>query len=518
MTIPTFPGDSDQQFRFFPDELSDSAKDAITTYLDTAKSAGDKDILSRTSRVIGSLAVFADGNLPPHAYDVAALMPLARQLEHPNQPLRYRAASDGLFQYFTRTDRPPTRTGGYVGTLLGDMPHLRASAGAYRERLDDVQRRIFEGDEPISKRQWLDFTVGADIPEIARIHDKTNVESQLIMAADAVDRIAHESDDDQELFDHIIRAESFHSVPLEVYGFHAFDMMLQSAAGKKRVLRSGNEQVLEQTTKIIERAKNIETEDILYHYFGVHPKQHAFQTAHEPLYDEPIIFSSTHLPELSPGAEQGILHARFKTIGKYALKTLRNDHYDIEGIEDMKLPSDLFGMLAVVPDEEALGKLFAQLIHRAMKNEAIELKTAASKERPFFVKGSPDYVQRVFEQLPPELHRHVQVEEIKNAPADHIYQVAKFTSILHIGNETLPVEFQFQTEADRANARLGRPSHMSHNAGKGVGASRIIPGTEDDLQKIYARKHKIDPNGEYVNRYSIPNGYEMRRRYLSSLR
>lgn len=514
MSIPLFSGESNQPFNLFPSALSDGAKDAMTIYHDTVKSVGESAILPRATRVLGSLAMFADSSLPAHAYDAAALMPLAEQLERRNQPVRYRAASDGLHQYFTRTDRPSLRKGGYVGTLLGDMPHLRTSAGAYRARLNDAQHALLEDDQPIPKDAWLNFTVGANIPEIAQIHDVTNVESQLIMAADAVDRITHGPDDDQELFDRIIRAESFHSVPLEVYGFHGFDMMLQSAAGKMRVLRSGNEQVLDHATSVIERAKDIATEDILFHYFGMQPKRHVFQTTEKPLYDERIVYNSTNLSELTRGIGEGALHTRFKTIGKYALKTLRNDHYNIE---NMTLPSDLFGMLAVVPDEKALGTLFAQLIQRSMKHEAIELVTAPSKEKPFYIKGSPDYIRRVMTQLPPELHKHIQVETIEDKPADHIYQVAKFTSILHIGNETLPVEFQFQTEADRANARLGKPSHMNHNAGSRVGVSQIIPGTEEDLRKMYARKHKVDTDGEYVNQHSIEHGTEMRRRYLESL-
>lgn len=514
MSIPVFPGESSPPFRLFPDELSDGARDAVTTYMEGTKGTGEQNILQRTNRVIGSLAVFAGDNLPSRAFDVAALMPLAEQLEHPNQPRRYRAASDGLFQYFTRTDSRQTRSGGYVGTLLGDMPHLRQSAGSYRQRLDEGQREILEGEGRIPSQQWLDFTVGPNIPEIARIHDETNVESQVVMAADAVDRVVYAPDDDQELFDRIIRAESFHAIPLEVYGFHASDMRLQTETGKKRVLRSGNEKVLDQASWLIESAKKVDVEDILQQYFGVRPRRYSFQSSDEPLYDESIIFRTTPLSELGAGVEQGSLHSRFKTVGKYALKTLRKDHYDID---NLRLPPDLFGMLAVVPDEKELGTLFSHLIRRAMKNEAIELKTAPSKERPFYVQGSPEYIQKVFAELPQELHRHVQVEVINNAPADHIYQVAKFTSILHIADESLPVEFQFQTVADRANARLGKPSHMSHNAGKGVGAARIIPGTEDDLHRIYERKHAIDPKGEYVNRRSIKHGYEMRRRYLASL-
>lgn len=513
--MPVFPGKEDRQFSLFPSELSDDARRAVTAYMQEARGYANSDTLQRTSRVVGSLALFMKDHLPPRAYDAAALMPIAEQIQHPRHARRYRAASDSLYEYFHREKPSRSRLNGYVGTLLGDLPYLDKAARSYTDRVQQLGLAMPGDTDDISPEEWINFTVGANIPEIARIHSTTNVESQLIMAADAVDRIMYAPDDDQILLDSIIRAESMHSVALEVYGFHAFDMMLQSAAGKLRVLKSGREQTLEQVSTLLGRAKEVSIEDILHQFFDTKPKEHLFQTAQESLYDEEIMYSSTPLGELTNSDQQGEVHARFKTVGKYALKLLRNPNYQQDQVYS---PTDLFGMLAVVANETELGELFKEVVTRAHGNDDIDFTTAASKKKPLFIQGSPDYVRDVCERLPSDILRHLQVKVIKNAPADHIYQVAKFTCNLQMADLMIPVEFQFQTVADRANARLGKPSHMSHNAKRQGGSLGIITGSPGDLHTIYNRKHSIDPDGEFVNSQSIPHGEEFRRLYLRSRR
>jgi hypothetical protein len=509
-----FPGESGNAFNLLPPELSDGAQNALFTYKEAAKDAANPLLLQRISRKIATLALFADQHLPSHAYDAAALMTLGDQLQYPNRTRRYRAASDGLHHYFNRNGRPLEKSNTYVGTLLGDFPHIEASANSYRQRLSESQKELLESDEAIPANAWINFRVGADIPEIARVHHATNVESHLIKAADAVDRIMHAPDDDRELFRRIIQAESVHSIPLEAYGLHAFDMLLQSTAGKMRVSKSGHLQLLEQTSSLLDRAKTISTEDILHEFFGRKPDGHLFQTAKESLYNEEVIFTSTPLEELTNDRQQGELHARFKTVGKYALKLLRNPNYDISSINQQ--PSDLFGMLAVLPSASQLGQFFGRTVTSVFANSAITLKTAASKKKPLFIQGSPGYIRQICQELPPEVLRHTQINEICDTPADHMYQVAKFTCELTLGENILPIEFQFQTIADRANARLGKPAHVNHNAKTGGDIARTIPGTDDDLRIIYSRKLEVDLTGEFVNSRSIKHGEEFRDRYMKS--
>jgi hypothetical protein len=97
-----------------------------------------------------------------------------------------------------------------------------------------------------------------------------------------------------------------------------------------------------------------------------------------------------------------------------------------------------------------------------------------------------------------------------------MYQVAKFTCELTLKDKVLPIEFQFQTVDDRANARHGKPSHVNHNAKTGNGAAQTIPGSGHDLRTIYSRKLEVDMTGELVNSRSIGNGEEFRARYMKS--
>ena len=514
--VPLFPDAAGRAFSLFPPELPPEAGDTVATYLDVAAEVADRSTLQRTTRVLGSLAAFTD-KFPANAYAAAAFVPLAEQIHHPNRPKRHRAAGIALQSYFNRQGAT-ARANGYIGTLLGDMSHLHAGADTYVERLGDEERMILQGNEALPPEKWLTFRVGANIPKIAAIHDKTNVESQLIGAAYAIDDMAHAPDNDQALIDRIIRAESFYSVPLEIYGFHAYDTLLRSTASKIRVLRSGHEQLLEQSRAILDGAKSFETEDILRHFFEANSASHSFQTAHESFYDETISYTSTSLGELTHDKQQGTLKTRVKGLGGFALKRLTNPNYINNHTNH---PSDVFGMLAVLPDEAQLGSFFADTIERVLKDDAITLTTAASKKAPLYIQGTRDFVQVIRNSLPEELSSLVDCDpdRFEGATSDEIYQVAKFTCTLHIGGHELPIEFQFQTQRDRVNARLGTPSHMNHHAKKSSNrAAAIIPGTPDDLHAIYSRKHDIDPRGLLVRTKSIPHGEDFKRRYLASLR
>lgn len=496
-----------------PLALSPAAKRGIETYIGESGGYADGDTLQRAARTVESLSYFAPDALPVRALDAAAMQPLVDSLEHPNRVARYRAAGRGFLEYFTYQGNRNTRSNSYVGTLLGDSRYIKAAANLYRDRLDDESINLLEGREVIPREAWTQLRVGANIPEIAKVSRITNIEAQLARAALTVDYIVHATDDDQELFRNILRTETFYAPLLEVYGLHAFDMMAQSNAGKARVMKSGKEWALEHAFNTMDRAKQTSTEEIIQQFFGRAPQEHLFQTAQESLYGEVITFSSTSLRELTDNRQSGELNTRFKSVGKYALKMIRNPHYSIE---NEAKPADVFGMLAVLPNEAQLGAFFADTVGNVLKSDTIELATSASKSHPIFIQGSPEFVRRISEQIPSNVRdRYVQSKVIHDMPADSIYQVAKFTATLSINGQELPVEFQFQTKNDRANARLGVPSHMNHNAGEGMAS--IIPGTPSDLRTIFMRKNNIDPKGELVDRFTIPHGEEFKARFEDAI-
>ena len=487
-----------------PPEVSNDVRSAFTVFRQDVDDATFQAYTERTCRIIGSLATFMELHLPEPSYDAAALASIADHLNDPDST-HYEAAGASINLYFPKETKNYPRDKGYVATLLGDLPYLSQSAAKYRERVAEANERMPGENDEIAPNDWLDFTVGADIPEIANIHSHTNVESQLIMAADAIDRIVHNTGDDRELLDRVIRAESMHSVALEVYGFHAYDMMLQSEAGKARVRMAGYEDLLARVYDLLEGTKDaVMGEEIVDEILGVKPQEYLFNSERSSLYGENIDYSSMRF---SGDRWSGQLHSRFKTVGKYALKILRNSHYHHESTDT--LPSDLFGMLAVVQDAKELGVLFRQTIEGIVANDKVEFKKAASKKSPLYIQGSPDFVETVCGQLPSLVADRIQVNTIDDKP-EHVYQVAKFTCELQINGVTVPVEFQFQTAADRANARLGKPSHMNHNAKLSQSPLGIRFGEPEDLYRIYNRKRQIDPNAIRVIRPSIKHGQEMR--------
>lgn len=490
--------------------FSDEARTAFESYCSgEAKSYVDPTIRDRAVRTLGSLSLFAPNSLSQRAYDAVALQPLADQINRPNQPIRRKAAGHALHGYFKTQN---FKANSYVGTLFGDLPHLDRSAQSYQSRLDGTLPRNI--GEPTDIDQWISCRVGTNIPELARIGTMTNVESQLARAAYVNDFLVHPPDDDELLFDNVLRAETFYAPQLEIYGLHALDMMIQSNAAKVRVYKSGNEAALEHATDILEQAKDISSEDIMKRFFGTTPQSHAFQTSRESLYDETIIFSSTALEELTHGDYSGKLNTRFKSVGKYALKSLLNPNYSFE--KD-RHPVDVFGMLAVLPNEQQVGILLYDVVTRAVKDGSIDLITPPSKQKPLFIQGTEDYISAVRRQIPEEFYqKYVQEKIITDRPAHESFQVAKFYSNLRFGSTVIPVEFQFQTEKDRTNARLGVPSHMNHNAGDGIAS--IIPGSPQALTSLYYRKTKVDSKGESVNKQSVIHGEEFRKRFYASIR
>lgn len=488
-----------------PPQLSSAARRALETYIDAAGERAPHDIRAHTKRVIATLALYAPESFSDRAYDAAALHQLAPYIFDRNNPQR-EAAAMAVVDYFTNPDYPrELKENNYVGTLIGDRPYIDQTADEYQVRLrQHGHANLLIDGAPISAGDWLNLRVGANIPEIDRMFTTTNVEAHLGYAATLVDRIYSASDGDYQLFHDVLRTETMVVPSLDIYGLHAFAMMAQSNASKTRVIGSGNEATLDRAIALLDTAKKIDVEYIMKEFFGKAPQDHLFRTAEESVHGEQIVFSTTELCELGAPVT-GELHARFKTAGKYALKMLRNPDY-----KD-KLPADVFGMLAVVPDAASLGKFFDQTLQQiATRNDRIKLVVASSKQSPLYIQGNAEYRRQVLENVSSNVRMLIQEDtRFETTPQDKAFQVAKFTCELKVGSEWLPIEFQFQTKRDRKNARLGAVSHMYHDSGEGLAS--MIPGDPGVLHRMYARAAKIDSRGEYVNGQSIPHGVELER-------
>lgn len=498
--------------------LSEAAQYALHTYVQRAGGYAEPELCPQAERVVEVLDLFAPEAMPPHALDAAALQALGNAVQSPNRPVRWRAAGEGLLNYFTYpSDTRNQRTNGYVGTLLGDMKYIDEAANGYQSRLDAAGQGALEGYEPMSADMWRDCRVGANVNELERISKATNLESQLARAALVTDIIDNgASDNNQELLKNIIQAESFYAPLLEIYGLHTFDMMLQSTTNKTRANKSGKEAVLHEAKTILDRAKQVGASEIMRHVLGRRVEEYTFKSPEKPLYGESFIYRSTQLNVLTDGAYEGTLSARFKTEGKYTFKMLNNKHY-AENSEAR--PADVFGMHATLLDERQVGAFFAETLQSVEKNSALTFTTAPSKDASIFIRGSEGYVRSIVAQLPSGFdHTKVQTEVITGKTPDEIFQVAKFTAELAVGSERVPIEFQFQTKSDRVNARLGALSHMNHNAQKSSGdAASIMPGSPGALFGIHEKRYKVNPSGEHVLPETIAHGEQFKKAFSRSI-
>lgn len=483
-----------------------AAMEAVDQFVEIAGDEGK--IRASVSRTVGTLATYGPSLLSQNVYDTAVMTPLGDHLQIPNERRRYVAAGMGILAYFTSQNNYNThQENGYVGTLMGDMPHLAALANGFEARLS--QYRSAQGltnDDGVMADDWRSLRVGANIPDLAMACYQNNIESILVRSAYVADRLTHPRDDELELLREISRVETFYAPLLEILGLHAFDMMMRSNVDKIRFMKSGDNTALQLASDTMRRAKDIEIEDIFEQLLGIRPREHTFSTNANSLLDENIIYSSTDASELGMAVDAGEIRSRFKGVGNYARKIIENPEYDANP-ESTNKPMDVFGLLAVLPDAGAVGQLFGYVADRVRRNDHIYLHPAGKKWSPFYIQGSKDYVRQVVSQLPSDLADLVQVKP-EDCAASDIFQVSKFTCFINFGDYLLPVEFQFQTEADRANARIGKLSHMSYHSGDGIGS--VIPGKSSDLRYINERRKRIDNKniGRFVNGQSIPHGEE----------
>ena len=502
--------------------LSQPAVSALNTFQDQAGRHAESGLVGQSERIVEMLEQFSPGALHGAAFDAAALQHIAGYVHEGKAPVRRRAAAVALYDYFgmSNSDQHLKRWIGYPGVLLGDIVKIDAAADSFKQRLEQHDPETFallQNNDEIPKDMWLNLRIGADIPELARVRKVTNIESRLARAAYTIDRMMHGDDDDAQLFEDISRIRSHHSPGLDALGLHAFDMVAQSNADKIALMKSGNEAILDRSMNTLDQAKRIDTKEIMKEVFGVMPVRHSFDTNNETFYGEKIIFSTTSISELSRGDFDGDVNARFKTVGKYAMKQLRNPNYSAS-LESG--PADVFGMLATLPDHKQLVDFFAATVLQVSNNSKLELVASASKKKPLYIQGTSDYVERMLDAMPDNFLDNIQVSVLPGNESD-VYQVVKFTCQMRQGEITLPIEVQMQTNSDRESARFGAASHTHYNARKyGNGEiksgvhdiSATIPGSPYDLAVIHRDRDKIDAGGQTVKSASIPNGMAFERR------
>ena len=501
--------------------LSQPVSDAVDTYIEYAGLHASANFRQRVGRIANILNAFAPKEFPKQAFDAATLQTIASRLYNPGHIVRNQAAGRAFLDYYSHPDNHnDSKNNAFVATMLGDIPHIDRSADEFESRMIAAGRGdIFDYSKPISNDDWLTLRTGPNIPEIAKASRATNVESMIARCAFQVDHVTQPIEDDSmKLFRDVQRVDSFDVPVLDALGLNAFSILASSNAGKVRAIKSGNEATLDIASRLLERVKEVSTEEIMEAIYGVQPKQHLFQVYdNSSSYGEKIVFSSTDLNEFfdvkSGSGKTPKINARFKGVGDAAMKLLRNSNYNTADSANHLM--DIFGLMAILPDERSLSDLLSYTVDKIANNNNIEMKPAPSKDqnKRFYVQGSARFVRSILSKLPADIARDAQVYS-EDRPENRLYQVAKFTCTITFGEIAIPVEFQFQTQADRENARFGYVSHLNHHSKDAIAG--VVSEEEKSLKGIRLRMERMDKNGNIVNGQSIEHGEEFREKFYQA--
>lgn len=478
----------------YPEHASVAAHRVLKEFSENTPSLAAEELHERGERVAQMLRLFVGDRLPEPAYDAAALLPLARSIQHSDTADS--AASWALLEYLTNPleeRRVDVQAAEYLLDVWGDFAVIDQAVFDYEARIAALDTAFgrqalallaIEDDTPIPAERWLDVRAGVNVPKIREVSHEVNVESIIIGAASLLDEIMHEKDARKQLHD-VLVAETFYCPALDALGLTAMEMAMRSEVNRVRLENVGRTDLVEYAEAVLEPVHKIGQDRVLETLFdtSLSDDNTAFHLRNETPYGEAIYFRDSELEsaedELWSGAR---ILARTKTVKSLALKMLENPDY-----KDT-LPSDIIGMTAILRGEVRLAAFFNHVVELVESLDNVQFVTAASKRQPMYVQGSREFVESLRAKFDESFLDRVEFKE--KDPSESTFQVAKMTFTVEIDGVVIPVEFQFQTEADRERSRLGDASHIYQK-------SRYIredmpsnkPGNPNDLRDINHRRH-----------------------------
>lgn len=478
------------------EHASAAAHDVLRNFSENTTELASEELLKRGERVAQMLRLFVVDQLPEPAYDAAALLPLARYVQGHQDETKSGAASWELLEYLTNPDderKISYEATDYLLDIWGDFEVIDSAVLDYQARIEEMNtafgRQALElispqSDRVIQPEDWMSIRAGVNVPKIREVSHQVNIESVIIGAASLLDEIIHETDARKQL-QNILTAETFYCPALDALGLTAMEMAMRSEVNRVRLENAGRTDLITRAEEALEPIEAIGQDRVLELLFGTSLSNGvtSFHMNNETPYGETIYFRDSALNNFeNEGHTDARILARTKTEKSLALKMLDNPDYN------EALPSDIIGITAVLQGEARLAAFFNHIVELVESLDSVNFVTAASKTKPMYVQGGKEFIESLKQKFDPALLDCVEFNE--KEVSDSTFQVAKMTFIAHIDGVAVPVEFQFQTEADRERARLGAASHIyqkSRYVRDDMPGSR--PGNPNDLREINARRH-----------------------------
>ena len=484
-------------------ELTPSQEKALTA-VDryAAASIGERDNFAEHARRTADIVhVFAGNDLPSKAIDAAYLHDVYDRAtgEDTHNMLQ---ASAQLAEYFANSDISE-KEAEYVMSLINDMTIIEDTATLYRE-MDETVHQLRDDDPEL----WTREAPAIPLDDMFQVSKNVNIESVLIKSCEILDHLHHPAHENLSAAHDIYEAESFYAPLCEVLGYDGLAMELRSHAKQNRLFYQGKGDLVVNVARFCYDMRRLGPQSVL-NKFANEEDFSVSNVVNQPRYIDKYSDTSYETVELGEFAldMDGQLMTgnwRIKSVGSLAGKLLRSDRSG-------EAPMDVMGMTVISEDVDRVAQDFSTMSRHVMKSDALHPQKAPSKQHAFVVQGDRAYIDRICQELG-EVFVEQNVDIIENADG---YRVSKFTCL---SEDSMPIEMQFVTKADRKAGRVGKWAHIFHKL-KECG----VTYTEEQkvvyaswLEQIYERKCHMNEHGAepVVNPQSLVQG----RRAMRNLR
>ncbi|NCU37911.1 hypothetical protein EOL96_02530 [Candidatus Saccharibacteria bacterium] len=458
------------------------------------------------------IADFCDDYLTPQTYHAAML---GEQFDGLNDPQNARRAERSLGIYRSRSQEPKENQR-FVFSLLSDRLVIRDfwqkhTLDTYAQ--DSSRRALFMDSDnslPVSREAWWRRALGTRATDILKIRSEhgVNIESLLIGSAETLQWLhSDQAQNNSETYQRIHKAKTLYAPLDEIIGFDGMGMALQSRSELLRIGFSGRADIVALAQVIVEMmgdpsAIEERTQFMLESVLG------------ENIHEQVLTHAASHGIVIGEGrCTKDALRVvwRAKTVGGVARKLCKFglDNLPPEIIENMiaqpperliyellawkKMPHDIIAATILTQTPEQVGRELRAILQKASRDQRITLSPSPSRSKPVHVKGSADYVKAVGSGMGysgiEEMKLYVDVE-----PGE--YRVGKVTFRFQRWGEPLPlpVELQFNTEADRVEGRIGSASHAQYRLAEGK-PYYLGPDDTAALADFHAQKMHLGQNG-----------------------
>lgn len=434
-----------------------------------------EDLAAHAERTMKLVEEFAGLKLPPEAIHAVLLHDVVDRFHNRDSqkctPERRQAAGLALADVFTNPKIDMTCAQvSYVTSLLADLIETEKASGRHRlqvantipESIREIITDRYEGSVPAEA--WRQIEPFVDVEQMAEFLDKTNIEAVIIKACELLDNMRYPSSSRESAkLQDVLEAESFYAPLCEVMGFDGLAASLRSQAHIIRLKGQGEHDLIEEIREQYETIRHIGVRNLVNTIFGT--EEVVTEAVVGPRSEASCHNRPVHIGDfLAENGKEVEGKYRLKTVGSWAAKVheaRQNDKLEYT-------PMDVLGLTVISDTVKDQARDFVEFLQRRIDmNPAFQLKKANSKSSAIYVQGTVDYVNAVRW----EMWQHgfdigrcefaIQDDESVKQRGQK-YQVSKVTFLMDHPelDNSVPVEVQFVTKAERQRSRTGEVAHI----------------------------------------------------------